>query len=376
MRSSSCWCRSWGVVCAGALDYLPDEDVPWVIDELFRHARSFVHLTVHDDPPPRTLPDGTRLLSRPRGRDWWNAFFDAAGARHPQLHRKIVFTGGDRTFLRAAGRCLNSSPEVWVLADDRPEYARQAAALADALGWPWQLKASPVETRVAPPWPDLVITSGRSNASVTRELVKKSSGYTRVVQIGSDGEPATGAFDAVVTPGYFHLPPHRRRIEVLTPLTPVNPERLSRARECWPRLFGEALQPRIVLLVGEAVTDHGLNPETARRMGEELRSFAQLAGGSLFALTSPRADSAAMAALVAGLGESVHLHTWRPDDDSDSPYFAYLELADALVVTGDSEILLADAAAAGKPVYIYPLPERRPALTHSVRAAVLASARW
>jgi hypothetical protein len=107
-------------------------------------------------------------------------------------------------------------------------------------------------------------------------------------------------------------------------------------------------------------------------MGEELRSFAQLAGGSLFALTNPRADSAVMAALVAGLGESVHLHTWRPDDDTDSPYFAYLELADALVVTGDSEILLADAAAAGKPVYIYPLPERRPALTHSVRAAVLA----
>jgi len=127
-----------------------------------------------------------------------------------------------------------------------------------------------------------------------------------------------------------------------------------------------------VVLVGEAVTDHGLSPATARRMGEELRSFAQLNGGSLFALTSPRADSTVMGALVAGLGESVHLHTWAADDRFDSPYFAYLELADMLVVTGDSEILLADAVASGKPVHIYPLPAHRPSLRHRFGAAVLA----
>ncbi len=35
----------------------------------------------------------------------------------------------------------------------------------------------------------------------------------------------------------------------------------------------------------------------------------------------------------------------------------YLAIADALVVTGESASMLAEACATGKPVYIYPLPE-------------------
>jgi hypothetical protein len=38
----------------------------------------------------------------------------------------------------------------------------------------------------------------------------------------------------------------------------------------------------------------------------------------------------------------------------------YLALADALVVTGESASMLAEACATGKPVYIYPLAERSP----------------
>src|SRR5262249_31412508 len=42
------------------------------------------------------------------------------------------------------------------------------------------------------------------------------------------------------------------------------------------------------------------------------------------------------------------------------PYLAYLALADVIIVTGESESMLAEAAATGKPVYIYPLPKRQP----------------
>ena len=37
---------------------------------------------------------------------------------------------------------------------------------------------------------------------------------------------------------------------------------------------------------------------------------------------------------------------------------SYLAFADVLIVTGESESMLAEAAATHKPVYIYPLPER------------------
>jgi mitochondrial fission protein ELM1 len=42
-----------------------------------------------------------------------------------------------------------------------------------------------------------------------------------------------------------------------------------------------------------------------------------------------------------------------------NPYLAFLALADVIIVTGESESMLAEAAATGKPVYIYPLPKRR-----------------
>jgi hypothetical protein len=50
-------------------------------------------------------------------------------------------------------------------------------------------------------------------------------------------------------------------------------------------------------------------------------------------------------------------HIWQADQKVN-PYFAYLTFADVLIVTGESESMLAEAAATDKPVYIYPVPER------------------
>jgi mitochondrial fission protein ELM1 len=50
----------------------------------------------------------------------------------------------------------------------------------------------------------------------------------------------------------------------------------------------------------------------------------------------------------------------------------YLALADALVVTGESASMLAEACATGKPVYIYPLSERSP----GPRTWALRAERW
>jgi hypothetical protein len=92
-------------------------------------------------------------------------------------------------------------------------------------------------------------------------------------------------------------------------------------------------------------------------MGEDVRAFAASVGGTVFAITSPRTGAEATAALRAGLGESAHLHAWRPGE-VDNPYMGHLALADAIVVTGESESMLAEAVAAAKPLFIYPLPER------------------
>ena len=44
------------------------------------------------------------------------------------------------------------------------------------------------------------------------------------------------------------------------------------------------------------------------------------------------------------------------DGTGDNPYYAYLAVADAVLVTADSVSMVSEAAATGKPVHILPLP--------------------
>jgi mitochondrial fission protein ELM1 len=220
-----------------------------------------------------------------------------------------------------------------------------------------------------PPWPDIVINAGWRGAPVARWIRKQSGGHTRLVQLARKGGHVAELFDVVVTPMYARLPPHPRRIETVVPLTQVTTEQLAQAAERWQNLFDNAPHPRIALLVGGPTVRHRLDVDTALRMGEEVRAFADAVEGSVFATTSRRTGPEATAALKRGLGKFAYLHEWQPGQQ-DNPYLAYLALADVLVVTGESESMLAEAAASGKLLYIYPLPavERLPRLKARLRA--------
>jgi hypothetical protein len=275
-------------------------------------------------------------------------------------------------------------PIVWVLTDDRPGNTTQSIGLAQALGWPYQVKElqfTPLartlkkifgpfaatrraldparSTEIAPPWPDLIIATGWRPAQVARWIRKRSHGRTRVIQLGRKGGHVGGLFDVVISCSYFRLPPHPRRIEVAAPLTQVSPARLAEAAEWWRSLVAQARRPYVMALIGGATKRHRWDPTIARRLGEDVRAFAQTGRGTVFAITSRRTGAEATVALQAGLGDNANVHRWQPEQ-KDNPYLAYLALADVLVVTGESESMLAEAAGVGKPVYIYPLPEIPP----------------
>jgi mitochondrial fission protein ELM1 len=289
-------------------------------------------------------------------------------------------------------------PMVWVLTDDRPGNTTQSVGLARALGWSHEIKElhfTPlarlirrwfvpfVATRrgldasrsapLARPWPDIIIAAGWRPGQIARWIRKQSRGHSRIIQLGRKGGHIAELFDVVVTPMYARLPLHPRRIETVVPLTQVTTERLAQAAERWKNLFDNAPHPRIALLVGGPTVRHRLDVDTALRMGEEVRTFAHAVRGSVFAITSRRTGLEATEALRRGLGESRYLHQWQPGQQ-DNPYLAYLALADVLVVTGESESMLAEAATAGKPLYIYPLPERPPSLRAQLREWVVTCA--
>ena len=375
-----------GVVATGLLDYIPDEDVLWVLRALFQQARRVVFVSVNDAAQTQTSRNGASLRRYSRPEAWWLEQFEMVSACYPQLHWQFAIQNqSGHTSLSHAGGCrLNGPPTVWVLTSNKPGHTTQALGLAEALGWPYEVKElhftqtanrhkklfgtrsstcigldTDRSAPLASPWPDVIITAGWRPARVARWIRDQTKGRTRLVLLGRKGGQLTQPSDIVVSCRHFRLAPHPRRIETLAPLTLVRPERLAQAAEEWRDILDSAPHPRIAVLVGGASARFCFDAQTAKRLGEQVQALAQQAGGSVFVTTSRRTGSQAITALQQALGPVHHFHEWQPGQQAN-PYLAYLTLADVLIVTGESESMLAEAAATDKPLYIYPLAERDP----------------
>ncbi len=387
-----------GVVCRARLDQVPPEALPRVIDDLFRHARRFVFAAVRCDPPARR-----RYLHSPRGTihqpAWWEWLFRTAAARYPDVHwrvavtrsrgagRPVAFEGPGVEFVHGGsfpGASRGRLPRVWVLTDHKPGHTTQSEGLARQLGWPYEridLEFNVLEElpnawtrgtrrtltpassrRLAPPWPDLVLATGRRTAPIASWIRKQSRGLARTVQMGRIGAFERDVFDLAVAPAYACLYPDPRRIDTAAPVTRVSPAALERAAVQWGPEFASAPTPRLALLVGGKDPEHELRSSQAARLGEAIAELAAREGGSVLATTSRRTPRRAADALERSLGDvCAHFHRWdQSRSANENPYMGYLALADALVVTGESASMLAEACATGKPVYIYPLAERSP----------------
>lgn len=362
---------------AVALDWLqrvPEEDLPWSLAALFSSAIRHVAIRVPS--------------SSTRSPEWWRKHVAAAANRHPHVHWLLL--AGDHRFEGGPGH--EGPAAAWVLASDKPGHTSQAVGLAQALGWRYDVKrvhpalsdyASLILGLPAVPgaglaslgrrWPEAVVASGWLATRIARWVEQRSGGGTRAILLGRKGGPPRSWTEIAVTCAHYRLPEHPRRVQVMLPPHPVTTEALQSAAERRPDLLGGAPAPRVVLLVGGSSRSHALLPSTARQIGEEVGRATQAAGGSLFVVTSRRTGEAATAALRQAVGSGGRVHVWR-SGESDNPYLSYVAQADVLVVTGESESMLAEAAATGKPLYIYPVPEIQPNIWQRFSARVAAIA--
>lgn len=367
------------VVFTHGMEAVPDPDLPWLIESLFQLARRALHVSLRDDAT-------NARASRPgwaRGRFAWSELFAAAAVRHPEVEWRIVATGEGSdsasrkvTWARGRGWSAGAPPRVWVLCDDAAQHATESTALADELGWPYELRAiapssldrlrsrmpapnasgvaRPGSDALAPPWPDLVISAGPDGAAASRWIADESAGHTRIVHIGRDACRVVDALDLEVTCTYARQLPHRRRLETTVPMNGVTEAALSEARERWPELRAAERSSPVVLLADGTSAQYDLDSETARRLGREV---AELAGGrAVLAVTHPETPAAVKSALAEGLGGEARL--LDRDPTAGSEYFGCLAHAGSIVVTGDSAAMPGDAVATGAPVYIYPIAEK------------------
>lgn len=198
-----------------------------------------------------------------------------------------------------------------------------------------------------PPWPDLVVASGRRAVAYLRALKRASGGRCFTVFL-KDPRTGPGAADLIWAPSHDRL---RGPNVVATQTSPhrVSAVRLAEARaRPDPRLAALPV-PRAAVLVGGRSRHVRFGEADIARLADGL---AELAGsGVSLAVTTSRRTPEALRARLAALVATTGGFLW--DGTGPNPYLAMLASADAVVVTADSVNMVGEALATSAPVLVF-----------------------
>ena len=202
---------------------------------------------------------------------------------------------------------------------------------------------------IAPPFPDILIASGRRAIAYVRAVKRASAGRTFTV-ILKDPRTGAGAADLVWVQEHDRL----RGPNVLTSL--IAPHRVSAARlaaaraSLDPRIAALA-HPRVAVLVGGDSRHHRFSPDDIGRLTAGLRDLVK-AGAALAVTASRRTPPRLLETLRDIAGAPAHF-LWDGTGPGENPYLALLAGADAIVATADSTNMVGEAVATGAPVLLF-----------------------
>ena len=78
-----------GVISTDVLEHCPEEDIPWILDEIFRYSRRFVFANVACYPAKKRLPNGENAHCTIRPLAWWEAILADVSDRYPQVEWEV-----------------------------------------------------------------------------------------------------------------------------------------------------------------------------------------------------------------------------------------------------------------------------------------------
>ncbi len=271
---------------------------------------------------------------------------------------------------------FNSQASCWVVTEGAAGMENQCLGLAEALGLAPVVKRVKLRSpyrqlapffrfapglafsdrgdAIKPPFPDLIIASGRAGAMACLYARRAS---------GKDGRKKTFTVyiqNPVIDPSRFDLvaaPRHDGLLgeNVVTTrgsLHRVTPERLASEARRFEKTLGSLPAPRIAVCIGGSNSVYRLTPHEMEPLAAQLVAAAKATGGSLMVTTSRRTGADNLALLKEALQGASHF-LW--DGQGANPYYAMLGSADFILVTMDSVNMASEACSTGKPVYILPL---------------------
>ena len=168
----------------------------------------------------------------------------------------------------------------------------------------------------------------------------------------------------MLTTPQYRVPAHRNVLHLALPLHRIDRDAWARAAAEWEGSFAALPRPLFAVLVGGSAVPFVFDMPAAKRLAEQASALARAEGGSLLVSTSRRTPPDVARSLTDSLTVPAYVHRWT-ESGGPNPYLAYLALADAFIVTGDSASMLTEACSTGKRVWIADLPERRSFRSHA-----------
>jgi len=204
---------------------------------------------------------------------------------------------------------------------------------------------------IAPPYPDLVLASGRQAAA-----------HARYIRYRSGGRCFTAFFQKpTINPRYFDFvwAPHHDRLQgpnvKSTLLSPhlLTQETLQTEADKWrARLLADCGgRTPVAVLIGGPNEAYDFTMAEFERLTTHIVALTEQ---NMFPLitVSRRSPTAFTAHLHARLGQAPHF-IW--DNEGDNPYAALLGLAAHIIVTADSVNMVGEACTSGAPVQVFEL---------------------
>ena len=205
----------------------------------------------------------------------------------------------------------------------------------------------PKRDSLEPPWPDLLISSGRQVVAPAMAIRRANAGATFTVHVQNPAvDPAR--FNVVVTPQHDRLEAPNV-IATTGGLNQVTEGRLAAAAARFAPRLAHLPRPLVAVMLGGDNKAYRFTHALARRLGARLAELSRREDAGLLVTASRRTGAKVMAILREALA-GLPVEIW--DGTGENPYFGFLALADAFVVTGDSVNMVTEAATTGKPVYV------------------------
>jgi mitochondrial fission protein ELM1 len=257
---------------------------------------------------------------------------------------------------------------AWIITTGAAGMDAQTRGVADALGLDytmmpiapkgiWKLLApwgpvAPSErfgksgATFAPPWPDVAIGLGRSSVPYLRALRARSPATFTLLML--DTRAGLAAADLIWVPQHDRL----RGPNVITTLTAPHsftPERIAELRRAMPPAIAALPRPRIAVVLGGKNAVYDFRPADDARLAGALQALGAL--GASFMITTSRRTHERLSEVTDEATRAFPRILWT--GGGANPYADFLAHADAFIVTADSVNMTGEAAATGRPVWVF-----------------------